>query len=59
MYRFEMINTMWQEESNKRPSFTDIVQTLQSDIRKASVTSEQSHTDSRKNNYLELLVKQQ
>lgn len=44
---------MWQEESSKRPSFAEIAEILQSNVRKGSVTS----TDSRKNNYLELLAK--
>lgn len=48
---------MWQEESSKRPSFAEIVEILQSNVRKGSVTSEQSYTDSRKNYYLDLLAK--
>ena len=49
--RFEMIEMMWQEESSKRQMFAEIVETLQTNIRKASVTSE---TD--KYNYVDILA---
>ena len=49
--RFEMIEMMWQEESSKRQTFAEIVETLQTNIRKASVTSE---TD--KYNYVDILA---
>ena len=46
-----MIETMWQEESNTRPTFAEIVETLQTNIRKASITSE-----TEKCNYVDILA---
>ena len=48
-----MIETMWQEDSSKRPTFAEIVETLQTNIRKASITSE---TDDKKYNYIDILA---
>ena len=55
-----MIATMWLEEPNKRPPFTEIVETLQRDSKEleASIASENFHTETdenRKNNYIDLL----
>ena len=46
-----MIEKTWQEESSKRPTFAEIVEGLQNNIRKASITSE-----SDKNNYVDIVA---
>ena len=53
--RFELIETMWQEESSQRPTFAEIVETLQSDVRKASVTSETDENHKR-DYYVDILA---
>ena len=53
-----MITTMWHEESSKRPSFAEIVETIQRDSEEASIASETLYTENdenRKNNYIDLL----
>ena len=50
---------MWQEESSKRPSFAEIVQSLQKDSKEDSITSEElciETDENRKNNYIDLLA---
>lgn len=55
-----MIETMWQEESSKRPSFVEIVQNLQSNVKEAPVTSVELCTETdennRKSNYIDLVA---
>ena len=51
---------MWQDESEKRPSFAEIVQTLQSNVKNATSTSEESCTEleddvNERNNYTDIL----
>ena len=57
--RFEIIETTWQEVSDERPSFTKIVHVLESSIRKASFTHEESFAgmeEDENNNYIELIA---
>ena len=53
-----MIKTTWLAESEERPSFAVIVQTLQSDVRKVKGThfSKETYAESNevKNNYVDL-----
>ena len=51
-HRFEMISTTWQDESEKRPSFAEIVQILQRYRREASLT----HGDE-ENEYVDVFTK--
>ena len=48
-----MIKTTWVEESEERPSFAVIVQTLQSDV---LVTQKETYTENKEddNNYVDL-----
>ena len=54
-----MIKTMWQQEPSKRPSYTEIVNTLQRNSEDASIASEELHTEDSKNNYIDLLPHKQ
>ena len=56
--RFEIIKTTWQEVSDERPSFAEIVHALEFSVKEASFTHEESSTgkEDNNNNYVDLIA---
>jgi len=57
LHRYEVLESTWYAEPDKRPSFSDIVQTFSDGVEDASVTSDNvtvERTTSEPNGYIDI-----